>query len=113
MHRNGLSLRRKTIIAQKDPAKLIDRFCIFLTFNDFQKCIIINHLAELQWTNRTVDPVGAKSMSLKTTFNKKVMVSVCWAAKANGTKLKPMIVFMVLNGGKPKLLLKSLRITVL
>ena len=41
----------------------------------------------------TADHVGGKSMSLKTTGNKTVMVSVCLVAKADGTKLEPMIVF--------------------
>ena len=36
---------------------------------------------------------GAKSFSLKTTGHEKCMVSVCLAAKADGTKLKPFVVF--------------------
>ena len=41
-------------------------------------------------SNTTVDDVGAKSIFMKTTGHEKVMVSVCVAAKADGTKLKPM-----------------------
>ena len=43
--------------------------------------------------NTTVDDVGTRSVSLKTTEHEKVRVSVCLSAKADGTKLKPMIVF--------------------
>ena len=37
-----------------------------------------------------VDDVGAKSISMKTADHEEVMVSVCVASKADGTKLKPM-----------------------
>ena len=43
--------------------------------------------------NTTVDDIGTRSVSLKTTGHEKVRVSVCLSAKADGTKLKPMIVF--------------------
>ena len=41
--------------------------------------------------NLTVDTTGTKT--LKPTSDKKVKVSVCLTAKADGTKLKPFIVF--------------------
>ena len=41
----------------------------------------------------TVDNVGASSINLKTTGHEKVMVTVCLSARADGTKLKPYIVF--------------------
>ena len=41
----------------------------------------------------TVDRVGSKAVNLKTTGHEKVRVSVCLAARADGSKLKPMIVF--------------------
>ena len=44
-------------------------------------------------SNTAVDKVGAKSIILKTTGHEKVLVSVCSAAKADGTKLKPLVVF--------------------
>ena len=44
-------------------------------------------------SNTTVDTVGAQSVPLKTTGHEKVMVTVCLAAKADGTKLKLFIVF--------------------
>ena len=42
----------------------------------------------------TVDTTGKKTgQTLKTTGHEKSRVSVCLAAKPDGTKLKPMIVF--------------------
>ena len=38
----------------------------------------------------TVDDVGAKSISMKTTDHEEVMASVSVASKADGTKLPPM-----------------------
>jgi len=45
----------------------------------------------------TVDATGKKTITLKSTGHEKSRVSVCLAAKADGTKLKPMVVF---KGGK-------------
>ena len=41
----------------------------------------------------TVDKVGKRDICLKTTGHEKVRISVCLSAKADGTKLKPFIVF--------------------
>ena len=43
-------------------------------------------------SNTTVDKQGVKSVSLGRTEHEKCMVSVCLAAKADGTKLKPFVV---------------------
>ena len=47
----------------------------------------------------TVQQAGAQTVSLKTTGHEKMRVSVCLAAKADESKMKPMIVF---GGGKEK-----------
>ena len=44
-------------------------------------------------SNTTVGRVGASSINLKTTGHEKVMVTVCLSARADGTKLKPFVVF--------------------
>ena len=44
-------------------------------------------------SNTTIHKQGAKSVCLKTTGHEKFMVSVCLAAKAYGTKLKPFVLF--------------------
>ena len=41
----------------------------------------------------TVEATGAKDVPMKSTGHEKVRVSVCLAAKLDGTKLKPFIVF--------------------
>ena len=48
-------------------------------------------------SNTGIDKQRAKLICLKTTGHKKCMVSVCLAAKADGTKLKP---FTVLHATK-------------
>ena len=45
----------------------------------------------------TVETNGNKDVLLKNTGYEKVRISVCLSARADGTKLKPFIVF-----GKPK-----------
>ena len=44
-------------------------------------------------SNTAIHWQGAKSVFLKTTGHEKCMVSVCLAAKADGNKLKPFVVF--------------------
>ena len=46
-------------------------------------------------SSTTVDKTGSKDVPLKTTGHEKVKVSVCFAAKGDGTKLKPFVVFAV------------------
>ena len=40
----------------------------------------------------TVDTKGKKTVTLKSTGHEKWRVSICLAAKADGTKLKPVVV---------------------
>ena len=44
-------------------------------------------------SSTTADKSGTKDVPLKTTGHEKVRVSVCLAARGDGTKLKPFIVF--------------------
>ena len=44
-------------------------------------------------SNTTVDSVGHDTIAMKTTGHEKTKVSVCLTAKADGTKLEPIIVF--------------------
>ena len=44
-------------------------------------------------SNTAIDKQGAKSVCLKTTGHEKCMVSLCLGAKADGTKLKPFLIF--------------------
>ena len=58
---------------------------------------IIRAIIRTPWSdmvgNVAVDTTGTKDIPLKSTRNKKVKVSVCLTAKADGAKLKPFIVF--------------------
>ena len=49
--------------------------------------------------NTTINSTGAKEVVLKSTGNEKVRVSVCVAAKGDGMKMNPFIVF---KGAKPE-----------
>ena len=48
-------------------------------------------------SNTTINKQVVKSVCLKTTGHKEYMVSVCLAAKADETKLKPFVVFHAAN----------------
>ena len=104
MRRNGLSLRRRTTVAQHDPARVIDKLISYVLharrLTSKHKYLASNIIAMDEtavWAdmvaNTTVDDIGTRSVSLKTTGHEKVRVSVCLSAKADGTNLKPMIVF--------------------
>ena len=44
-------------------------------------------------SNTTVEKTGSQEVNMKSTGHDKVRVSVCLAGKADGTRLKPLIVF--------------------
>ena len=104
MKRNGLSLRRKTTVAQKDPSQMVNKIISYLLrirrltrqFSYDPGCIIAMDETAV-WSDMisetTVDRIGLKDIPLKTSGHEKVRVTVCLAAKSDGTKLKPFIVF--------------------
>ena len=98
MCRNGLSLRRRTTVAQLDPARVIDKLISYVLhvrrLTSKHKYLASNIIAMDEtavWAdmvaNTTVDDIGTRSVSLKTTGHEKVRVSVCFSAKTDGTKL--------------------------
>ena len=102
--RNGFLLHRKTTKAQKDPEWLIDKLILYILHAcrlsikyKYPPSSIIAMDETSVWndmmSNTTIDKQGANSVCLKTTGHEKCMVSVCLAAKADGTKLKPFVVF--------------------
>ena len=104
MRRHGLSLRRKTTQAQKDPNHLTDKLVMYVLqvrklfrLHLYHPSNVISMDETAVWADMlsgtTIDRVGSKTVSLKTTGHEKVRVSVCLAARADGSKLKPMIVF--------------------
>ena len=115
MRCNSLSLRRKTTLHQKTPADVIPKLVSFII-----------HLRSLQMLNKyhasrtfamdetacwldmpsetTVDATGASCVSLKTTGHDTDHFTVILSACADGTQLKPYIVFK----GKGTRLIKDL-----
>ena len=108
MKRNGLSLRRKTSIAQQDPERMIAKLVSYVIQvrrlqkkHEYSLSDIIAMDETPVWcdmvSETTIDATGKKTITLKTTGHEKARVSVCLAAKADGTKLKPMVVFRELS----------------
>ena len=108
MKRNGLSLRRKTSVAQQDPERMVGRLVSYVIQvrrlqekHKYSASDVIAMDETPVWcdmiSETTVDTSGKKTITLKSTGHEKARVSVCLAAKADGTKLKPMVVF---KGGK-------------
>ena len=104
MKRYGLSLPRKTSMAQKDPDQLIDKLVAFV----LHVCrVSVKHLYDAAdiiamdetpvWSDMVsetkVDATRKKTVSVKTTGHEKSRVSVCIAAKVDDTKLPPFIIF--------------------
>ena len=106
--RNGLSLRRKTSVAQQDPERMVGKLVSYVMHvrrlqekDKYSDSDIIAMDETPVWcdmiSETTVDTHGKKTITLKSTGHEKAQVSVCLAAKADGTRLKPMVVF---KGGK-------------
>ncbi|XP_057309355.1 uncharacterized protein LOC130647499 [Hydractinia symbiolongicarpus] len=104
MKRNHLSCRRRTTMAQKDPVQLINKLVAFVIHirrlnmkGEFNPSNIIPMDETPVWadmvSSTTVNKTGQKDVMLKTTGHEKVCVTVCLAAKGDGIKLKPYIVF--------------------
>ena len=104
MSRNGFSLHHKTIPAQQDPERLIDKHILYVLyarrFSIKYKYPLSSVMAmdEISVSNdmvsnATIHKQGTKSVCLRTTGHEKYMVSACFAAKVDGTKLKPVVVF--------------------
>ena len=104
MRRRRFLLRRKTTTAQKDPSYLTDRLVSFVihvrqlqrqynfaphNIDAMDETAVWNDMV----SETTVEATGAKDVPMKSTGHEKVRVSVCLAAKLDGTKLKPFIVF--------------------
>ena len=104
MKHHGFLLQRKTTTAQKDLSDLIDQLVSFVMLVHQLQCqynfaphniVAINKIAV--WNDMvsgtTVEATCAKDVPIKSTGHEKVRVSVCLAAKLDGTKLKSFTVF--------------------
>jgi hypothetical protein len=102
--RNGITLRRRTTICQKLPTKLAPKLGAFFAYMRKIRAEHGHALSEIGamdempvWLDMpadcTVDFVGSKDVPVKSTGNEKARITVVLAAKANGTKLPPYLVF--------------------
>jgi hypothetical protein len=99
-----LYFRRKTTVAQKLPDQLIPKLLSYILFvrklrqRHGYTPEYIGAMDETPiWldmvADTTLDHIGRKSIPIKSTGHEKARITVVLAAKANGDKLKPMIVF--------------------
>ncbi|KAL7382466.1 hypothetical protein ABVT39_022965 [Epinephelus coioides] len=102
--RNNFTCRRRTTMAQKDAREFTEKLVKFVTFSSRMietKKIPDRDIIAMDETavwfdmvgSTTVETRGARSVPLKTTGHEKSHLTVVLAAKADGTKLKPFVVF--------------------
>ena len=103
-NRYSLSLRRKTSVAQKDPEQLVAKLVSYVLRvrrlrmeHGFELGNIIAMDETPVWadmvSNTTLEKTGTKTVTMKSTGHEKCRVSVCLSARADGSKMKPFIVF--------------------
>ena len=92
MNRKGLSLRRRVTLCQTVPLD-----CIPKSLHKYQDSNIFAMDETACWmdmpSETTVTLTGARSVPMKTTGHERDHFTVILTAKANGTKLKPSVVF--------------------
>ncbi|KAG7165833.1 Pogo transposable element-like 4 [Homarus americanus] len=104
MNRKGLVLRQKTKIAQKLPHDLeskitcFQRYIIQIQRNHNFPLTCIGNMDKTSMnfdmiSNRTVETKGSKTILVKTTGHEKAHFTAVLSCMADGTKLKPMIIF--------------------
>ena len=104
MNQSELTLRQKTHIAQKLPKDVDKKVQKFFAFGikerkrfDFALENIINMNETPMYFdmpgNTTVDKVGSKTVSVKTTGHERQHFTVVLACQANGKKIRPLVIF--------------------
>lgn len=104
MKRNGLSLRQRTKISQKLPQDLEDKMLSFQSYllkkrkmHDFEVAQIGNMDETPTFFDmpgsKTIDVTGNRTIQVKTTGNERAHFTTVLACMADGTKLKPMVIF--------------------
>ena len=108
MRSHGFSLRRKSTAAQRDASYLIDQLVSFAMharqlqrqYNFAPHNIVAmdeTAVSNDMVSTTTVVATSIKDVPLKSTVHEKVRVSVCLAAKLDGTKLKSFTVFAAMK----------------
>ena len=104
MRRHGLSVRHRTKIAQKLPADLDDKVTNFHRYVlDLRKThgFELGQIGNMDETplcfdmpgNRTVHSTGKKTVLIRTTGHEKTHFTTVLTCLADGTKLRPMVIF--------------------
>lgn len=104
MKRYKLSFRRTTHIGQKSESILSDSVQGFLKYvirmrqrHEYTMDAIINMDETPIWVDMpgttTIEKVGTKTVTMKSTGHEKSRLTVMLAAKADGTKLSPVVLF--------------------
>lgn len=102
--RNGFVLRRRTTVAQKPPSDYLEKIISFIRYTrslrhkeSYTMSDIIGCDETPVWfeavSNTSLDKAGAKEVSVLSTGHEKMRCTVMLSAKADGTKLKPFVIF--------------------
>jgi hypothetical protein len=102
MKRNKLSNRRRTTVSQRCPQDCVQQLVSFVLYvrklkieNNYKLNNIYACDETSVWfdcvANYTIDKVGTKEVTLKSTGHEKMRISVMLCAKANGFKCKPYV----------------------
>ena len=104
MKRHNLVIRQQTKISQKLPTDLEEKITEFQRFiikcrkrHDYSMASIANMDETPTWfdmpSSKTVNKAGKKTVYVRTSGHEKVRFTTVLACLADGTKLKPMVIF--------------------
>lgn len=104
MKRNKISVRTRTTVGQELPSdwqKKKDDFLKYVMDIIAEKKLQLPQIINMDETpltfdcpsNRTVDEIGTKTISILTTGHEKMSFTCVLACSANGDKLKPLLIF--------------------
>ncbi|CAB5317938.1 unnamed protein product [Rhizophagus irregularis] len=108
MRRKNLSNRRCTTVAQHLPDDLVEKqqeFLSYIVYRRVQYDYPLAYIGNIDETpvsfdlpsNTTIDELGTRSVSIRTTGHEKANFTVVLMCMADGTKLPPLIIFKLKN----------------
>jgi len=108
MRRKNLSNRRRTTVTQHLPDDLVEKqqeFLSYIVYRRIQYDYPLAYIGNMDETpvsfdlpsNTTIDELGARSVSIRTTGHEKANFTVVLTCMADGTKLPPLIIFKLKN----------------
>jgi transposase-like protein len=104
MVRHGITMRRRTTLAQRVPANLADKVTSYITqirhlrttYKYSARCLAAMDETGLQLdmpASTTLEEQGARSVGITTTGHEKNRFTVVLGARADGSKVHPMTIF--------------------